>query len=163
MRRALWAGLALAWLTPLAPLHADVYSAHVVRIRDGDSLDVRADGRTRELRIAEIDSPERGQPWGSRAKRALAALVGDRDVRVELVEVDGYGREVSRLWVEGACVACALVRDGHAWVYTRYARDPALRTLEREARSAKRGLWALPAADRIPPWQWRHARAPRPD
>jgi endonuclease YncB( thermonuclease family) len=154
--------LALLWLGPLAS-HADTYQARVVRIRDGDSLDVRAGAQTRALRLAEIDAPERSQPWGARAKRALAALVGGRDVRVELVEIDAYGREVSKLWVDGACVACALVQDGNAWVYTRYARDPALRALERQAREAARGLWSLPVSERVPPWEWRHAHAPRGD
>jgi hypothetical protein len=28
--------------------------------------------------------------------------------------------------------------------------------VEIEARPAQRGLWALPAAQRVPPWEWRH-------
>jgi endonuclease YncB( thermonuclease family) len=34
--------------------------------------------------------------------------------------------------------------------------DPELYRLEREAREAHRGLWALPEAQRVPPWEWRH-------
>ncbi len=29
-------------------------------------------------------------------------------------------------------------------------------TAETEARAARRGLWALPEAQRVPPWEWRH-------
>ena len=28
--------------------------------------------------------------------------------------------------------------------------------LEAEAKAAKRGLWGLPEAERMPPWDWRH-------
>jgi len=28
--------------------------------------------------------------------------------------------------------------------------------VEIEAREAQRGLWALPEAQRVPPWEWRH-------
>jgi endonuclease YncB( thermonuclease family) len=40
-----------------------------------------------------------------------------------------------------------------AWVFLRYARDPALFELEQEARAAHRGLWR--DADWVPPWEWR--------
>lgn len=46
-----------------------------------------------------------------------------------------------------------LVRRGHAWVYDRYADDPRLPALEREARRHRRGLWRR--SDPIPPWRWR--------
>lgn len=35
------------------------------------------------------------------------------------------------------------------------AKDPMFPVLEAAARDAKRGLWSLPEADRIPPWDWR--------
>jgi endonuclease YncB( thermonuclease family) len=131
------------------------YQARVVHVRDGDSLIVSDGARQRELRLAEIDAPERGQAWGKRATRALAALVNDRALRVELVELDRYGREVSRVLAGDVCVACALVREGHAWAFRRYLRDPAFLDWEREARAARRGLWSLPAHTFVPPWEWR--------
>jgi Excalibur calcium-binding domain/Staphylococcal nuclease homologue len=54
-------------------------------------------------------------------------------------------------------VNAALVRQGAAWVYRDFARDRTLFALEDEARAAKRGLWALPEAERTPPWEWRQA------
>ena len=41
------------------------------------------------------------------------------------------------------------------WVYRKYAKDERLFQLENEARSAKRGLWGLSEAHRVPPWEWR--------
>nr|WP_322100032.1 excalibur calcium-binding domain-containing protein [Geminicoccus roseus] len=49
------------------------------------------------------------------------------------------------------------MREGAAWVYRQYARDPSLLVLEAEARQAGRGLWALPEAQITPPWEWRQA------
>jgi hypothetical protein len=52
------------------------------------------------------------------------------------------------------------VKRGMAWVYRKYARDQALYALERQARGAKRGLWADPHA--IPPCESRHGGRANP-
>ena len=58
-------------------------------------------------------------------------------------------------------VNAEMVRRGAAWVYRRQSRDPALLRLEEEARAARRGLWALPEAQRMPAWEWRAAKRRR--
>jgi hypothetical protein len=47
------------------------------------------------------------------------------------------------------------VRQGHAWAYRHYTGDVAYCEFEDEARRAQRGVWALPATQRIAPWDWR--------
>jgi endonuclease YncB( thermonuclease family) len=50
-----------------------------------------------------------------------------------------------------------LVKDGWCWWYRKYApADSVLEGLEREAREAKKGLWADPTT--IRPWVYRQAR-----
>ena len=71
-------------------------------------------------------------------------------------DTDRYGRTVSRVYVGDMDVNAELVRQGAAWVYRQYAKDQSLYTLENEAKAAKRGLWALPEAEQMPPWEWRH-------
>lgn len=155
------AALGVAWIAAAGladakrPSEPSSYQAHSVHIRDGDSLIVSDGERQRDLRLAEIDAPERGQAWGKRATQALAGLVEGKRLRVEFVELDRYGREVSRVFVGEACVACELVRGGHAWAYRKYSRDPRLLALEADAREARRGLWAQPAHTFVPPWEWR--------
>jgi endonuclease YncB( thermonuclease family) len=127
----------------------------VVRVPDGDSLEVVMEGERRRIRIFGIDAPELGQPWSRRAREALAARVADRTVRVHTVERDAYDRTVAEIYAGDVCVACELVRAGHAWVYRRYDPDPSLLALEDEARASGRGLWGLPASERTPPWEWR--------
>ena len=131
-------------------------------IADGDTLTILdAHQRQTRIRLAEIDAPESHQPFGSRAKRALSELVFGKAVRVVVIGTDRYGRTVGRIYVGALDVSAEMVR-GAAWVFVRYSRDPSLRALEQQAREARRGLWALPEAERVPPWEWRaDARAAR--
>lgn len=154
LRRAAFALCLVAACAAGTPAN-ETFDASAVHLRDGDSLIVSTGDVQRELRIAEIDTPERGQPWGKRAKQALAQLVEGRTLRVEVIDRDRYGRDVSKIWVGETCVACELVRGGHAWAYRDYLQNPELLRFEREAREARRGLWSLPASEQVPPWEWR--------
>jgi endonuclease YncB( thermonuclease family) len=129
----------------------------VVAIHDGDTLSVRLGGDTERVRLAQIDAPERGQPWGRRAKEALGRLAAGREARLVVVDRDDYGRPVADLYVGELFVNEALVRGGDAWAYPRYVRHPQILAAEDEARRDRRGLWRLPAAEREPPWEWRRA------
>jgi endonuclease YncB( thermonuclease family) len=133
------------------------HTAVVTRVVDGDTVSVRTHEGRHNVRLAQIDAPERDQPHGRQAAEALARMVLGREVRMEIVTTDRYGRDVVELFADGVHVNRALVREGHAWVYQRYAVDRELQPLESAARSERLGLWALPEADRIPPWAWRAA------
>lgn len=153
---ALLAALALL-AAPVAAPAAEV-AGRVVGITDGDTLTVLTDARQQvRVRLAEIDTPERGQPYGDRARQALSALAFGKAVRVEAEDCDRYGRLIGRVREGGVDVNAEMVRQGAAWVYRQYSRDPHLLRLEAEARAARRGLWALPEAERTPPWERRAA------
>ena len=133
-------------------------TGRVVGITDGDTLTVLDEARRQtRVRLAEIDAPESHQPYGSRAKQALSELVFGRDVRVVVVTIDRYGRTVGRIYAGSLDVSAEMVRQGAAWVYRKYNHDPSLLRLEQEAQQARRGLWGLPEAERMPPWEWRAA------
>ena len=141
MTRALFGLVALLLVS--AGQAAEVWTGKVVAITDGDTVKVLRDGRDQvKIRIAEIDTPERRQPWGTRAKQAMAALVHGQRVEVEPVTIDRYGRTIARLRVDGLDVGRELVRQGDAWVYRKYSKDPTLLVLEAEARAAGRGCGA---------------------
>jgi len=157
--------LALGTTSPL--LSAETFTGQVVRVSDGDTVKVLTDqtcnsggdcrsGKVQyRVRLAEIDAPEKKQPFGSKAKAALSELVAGQRITVEQVDKDRYGRLVANLYADGKWVNAELVRSGDAWVYRQYAKTPALFKLEEEAREGKRGLWALPEPERTPPWEWR--------
>lgn len=133
----------------------------VVAVFDGDTLEVLVDGAPRRVRIAGIDTPERGQPWAERAKQALSARVFGKQVKVNEIAEDRYGRTVGEVYADDVCVGCELVRAGHAWVYRGFTDDRVLFDLEAQARAAGRGLWGLPESQRTPPWEWRENRRRR--
>ena len=135
------------------------FTGTVRKIFDGDSFLVRPPkGRDVDVRLQDIDAPEKTQPYGHAARAALIGLIGDRKVFVDVIETDRYGRKVARVYREPdrLDVVKALVRDGHVWVYRRTVRDRSLIALEDAARAERRGLWALPEKDRVPPWQYRY-------
>ena len=67
----------IALLVVLLPgiVLAETLSGYVVGITDGDTLTLLVDRTQHKIRLAEIDTPERGQPWGTRARQALADKV----------------------------------------------------------------------------------------
>lgn len=158
VRRLSLAGLCLLLFTAAQADDRD-FSGTVRKIFDGDSFIVRpAKGRDVDVRLQDIDAPEKNQPYGNSARTALIELIGDRQVFVDVVDTDRYGRKVVRVFREPdrLDVAKALVRDGHVWVYRRTVHDRSLIELEEAARTSRRGLWALPVKDRTPPWQYRY-------
>ena len=92
---------------------------------------------------------------GSRAKQALSDKVFGRVVDVVEVDRDRYGRVVGRIYLSSRDINRELVAEGHAWVYRKYMRDETLLADEAAARDAGLGLWSLPEAERVPPWEWR--------
>lgn len=141
------------------------FTASMIRVRDGDSLLVRAGGRDIEVRLAGVDAPERGQPHADQARKALIDLLQRRDVAVEVFDTDRYRRKVARVrrLPDGLDINAELVRTGNAWVYRRYVRDQSLFALEQAARDRHAGLWALPEDQRIPPWAYRERERRRPN
>ena len=131
----------------------DAFAERVLRVKDGDSIVIESAEREVDVRIADIDAPELDQPYGLEAKSALEALVGSRDVRLELVGGDAYRRIVANVYVEQRDVAAELVVRGLAWVRRSYASAARLVGLEEAARHDRRGLWA--DADPVAPWLWR--------
>ncbi len=73
----------------------------------------------------------------------------------KVVTVDRHGRTVARLYVGDLDVNREMVRLGAAWIYRKYSKDQSLLNVEAEAKATKRGLWALPEAEQVPPWEWR--------
>jgi hypothetical protein len=93
---------------------------------------------------------------GLRPEGALSEKVFGQVVELQVVDTDRYGRTVAKVYRDGRDVNRELVREGHAWVYRKYLRDPTLLEDERRAQEAKAGIWGLPEAQRVPPWDWRH-------
>jgi len=112
------------------------------------------------VRFSAIDTPEYDQRYGAQSSAALKALLPiGASVELEVVTQDQFHRMVATVWlVDGAKrinLNETMLREGHAWAYRRYMKDPKFCDIEQEARSKKLGLWAQPVKDWIYPPEWR--------
>lgn len=135
---------------------AATLTGEVVRILDGDTLEVLVNRAPVRVRLANIDAPEKAQAFGEKSRQALAARVFRQHVSIIDHGRDRYGRQIGEVLVAGQNVNAAQVRDGMAWVYARYNSDPNLPALEQQARSARLGLWS--DSRPVPPWDFRRQR-----
>lgn len=147
--------LLLFFMNPAVAFEAQI-TGRVVGVHDGDTITVlNADKKSSKVRLAEIDTPESAQPYGAQAKSILSGLVFNKTADVQVDNVDKYERLVGHVSVNGIDINTEMIRLGAAWVYRQYSEDPTLLALEAKARAQKIGLWALPEAQQIPPWEWR--------
>jgi micrococcal nuclease len=142
-----------------APKPLSVVKATVTRVNDGDSIEVDTEQGRARVRMSAIDTPEHDQPHGAQSSAALKALlpIGSA-VELEVVTQDSFKRIVAVVWLVGEKrinINETMLREGHAWAYRRYMKDPRFCDLEQEARAKKSGLWALPVSDWVYPPEWR--------
>ncbi len=129
-----------------------------VGVPDADTSTVLHRGPSERILLYGIDCSERRQAFGTKAKQYTSGLVFGKEVTVKNCGHDKYGRTICTVLLsDGTIVNHKLVSAGMCWWYRKYAPgNEALALLEREAREAKRGLWA--EAEPIPPWEWRVMR-----
>jgi micrococcal nuclease len=150
MKRVTMAGIFL-WSVACAQTYASTtYEGKVIGVSDGDTVTVLMSRHQIRVRLAEIDAPEKRQPFGERSKQSLSDLVYGKQVKVNQEDRDHYGRVVGRVYAGGLDVNAEQLKRGMAWVYRQYNRDKSLLALKQEARGAKRGLWTDP--NPTPPW-----------
>jgi endonuclease YncB( thermonuclease family) len=141
----------------------EIFYGRVVGVSDGDTIKViDANKLQHKIRLAGIDAPESRQPFGSKAKEALAALVFDRDVELQCGKIDRYGRSVCVVLLDGQDINLRQVEAGFGWWYRKYASEQTgeqrknYESAETSARTSKRGLWGDPQP--ISPWVWRRSK-----
>ena len=137
---------ALCWgvlcLALSAPAHA--LSGVVTHVSDGDTLWVRPTegGWAVKVRMQGLDAPELCQAWGPQARAALMGHVLRKQVEVHTLGQDGYERMLGHVALDGQDVGAWMVRSGHAWSDPFRKSRGRYATQEREARKARRGLFA---------------------
>lgn len=140
-----------------ATLCAAQLQGKVIRVLDGDTIEVLQERQPVRVRLLNIDAPEKKQPFGRWSTNQLKAFLAGQSVTVSYTQTDRYGRILGRvITANGTEANRQQVLKGAAWVYDRYNTDNSLPALQREAQTQKRGLWA----DNQPvlPWEWRHKK-----
>lgn len=134
-------------LAECLPDTAQIVTATVVRVIDGDTIDVTSGGIKQRVRYIGIDSPEMDYPLGPEAQAENAGLVEGQLVQLvkDVSETDSYQRLLRYIFVGNVFVNEQLVRSGYA-MSKGYEPDTACQELfdqaEAEAKASGLGLWA---------------------
>lgn len=139
--------------------HSSLFAAEiqgkVIRVLDGDTIEVLQEKKPIRIRLLNIDAPEKKQSFGAWSTNQLKNLIAGQTVTVTYTQNDRYGRVLGRVvTMNGTEANRYMVQSGAAWVYERYNTDNSLPDLQRVAQEQKRGLWA--DSNPVPPWEWRH-------
>lgn len=137
-------------------VNAATIQGKVIKVLDGDTIDVLYQSQPQRIRLNGIDAPEKGQAFGQKAKQFVFDIAAQKIVTVEVTDTDRYGRSIGDVTLpDGRSLNREIVKAGYAWWYRKYSKDVSLGELEEEARSARRGLWQ--DKEPQPPWEWRAA------
>jgi micrococcal nuclease len=132
---------------------AETFDAYVIAVIDGDTVLVLRDKQKLKLRLADIDAPEKAQPFGKQSLGHLKSRVNKKVVQVESRAIDQYGRTIATLKLDGVDLNREQVRQGMAWEYSFHHSDKAFIALQLQAQQARRGLWQQTSPQA--PWEWR--------
>ncbi len=134
--------------------NASSFTGKLVKVLDGDTVEVLHNGKAERIRLAQIDCPEKNQPFGQAAKRYVLDVAAHKIVTVQVETVDRYGRTVGEVFLpDSSNLNKQIVGAGFAWQYKKYSKDTEYSDLEKNAKGERRGLWQDKTP--IPPWEWR--------
>jgi micrococcal nuclease len=123
--------------------------AELIRVIDGDTIEVLIGWSTYSVRYIGIDTPERGEDFYYESTEKNRELLQGQTLWLEkdVSETDRYGRLLRYVYAGNTFVNAELVRLGYAQVAT-YPPDVKhidyFLELQKAAREHKLGLWANP-------------------
>jgi endonuclease YncB( thermonuclease family) len=129
----------------------------VIGIKDGDTVEVIDHlNKTTILRLAEVDCPEKKQPFGTRAKQFTSDAIYLKTVNCIVTNKDRYGRSIAKVYYKNKYLSAEIIKNGMGWHYRKYSTSQELARFEQQARTKKIGLWIDP--NPIYPSEWRKAK-----
>lgn len=132
--------------------------AKVIGIKDGDTIIVLDQNSIQiTLRLAEVDCPESGQPYGKNAKQFTSGQVFGKIVKYYKISSDRYGRIIAKVYYsDGKYLSEEIIKTGFGWWYFRYSNNINLGKLQEKAQTNKLGLWGDPYP--VEPWNYRKSK-----
>ena len=135
----------------------NLLTGKVIGIKDGDTVVIIDSFNTQTiLRLAEVDCPEKKQPFGIRAKQFTSYAVYLKTITYVVTNKDRYGRSVAKIYYNHKYLSAEIIKNGMGWHYKKYSTSQELAQFEKQARSKKMGLWIDP--NPIYPSEWRKAK-----
>lgn len=153
-------GWAYVWFPGLLPPPiTDDGRGRVLKVRDGDTIEVRYHDLRLAVRLRHVDTAEsvhhdagRNTEVGEQAAAFTRGRLEGAEVRLVfasrhgLIESDQYGRALAEVWIGPECFNETLIRQGWSRYVTDYGinerHHQAFLAAEDEARRSGRGCWA---------------------
>lgn len=129
--------------------------ATVTRVVDGDTLEISIDGKTEDVRLLLIDTPETVhpsepvQPFGPEASQFVKDTLEGKNVHVKVgtEERDKYGRLLAYVYIDGETIQEKLLREGlarTAYLYNDLSMLDEFHAVQQTAIDAGIGVWSIP-------------------
>src|SRR5690606_18221182 len=111
----------------------------VVAVADGDTFTLLVYGnRQQKIRLHGIDCPEKRQDFGQVATDFTSKQVFGKTITVKPTDTDRYGRTIAIVLLpDQISLNELLLKNGLAWHYTQYDKNPQWKKLEQIARKNK--------------------------
>lgn len=153
----IYRGVSMQSTPPAQAQPTSLGTYRVLKVVDGDTIELKVDGRNQRIRLIGMDTPEVVDPrktvqcFGREASAQGHKLLEGQTVRLEydvqVGERDKYGRLLGYVFLpDGTNYAEKMIRDGYAHEYTyqsqTYKYQATYKQAEAEAQSANRGFWA---------------------
>lgn len=124
---------------------AEKEEAFVTKVIDGDTLELNNSER---VRLLGINSPEKGEPYYTEAKKRLEQLVLNKTIMMEGDEEDRdrYGRLLRYVYLGDEMVNIIMLEEGYATLYILQPNDAyrmIFRNAEEAARGSRLGIWSM--------------------
>jgi len=127
--------------------------AKVIRVVDGDTLEVEFNGKTEKVRLIGVDTPEsvhpdvsKNVPEGKTASEFTKSKLEGKEIELEfdVQERDQYGRLLAYVWYNGEMFNKVLLQEGYARVATyppnvKYVDE--FTEIQKVARENNKGFW----------------------
>ena len=131
-----------------------VIEGRVVGIKDGDTIEIlTGDKQLYTIRLAHVDTPERSQAYGKRAKQFTSDFCYGKQVSCSITSTDLYKRSIGLVMVDGEELNLAIIEAGYGWHYKKYSKSKIHVAAELAARKQELGLWSDKRA--VAPWDYR--------
>jgi micrococcal nuclease len=135
--------LLLLLLVPILSF-SQTLSGKVVAIKDGDTV-VVLDSLNNQttLRLAEVDCPEKNQPFGTKAKQFTSDQIYFKTIKYVVTDTDRYGRSIAMIYydTDNKYLSAEIIKAGMGWHYKKYSTSKELATFQENAKQNKIGLW----------------------
>lgn len=145
----------LSFIEHTNELKKETIIGKVVAITDGDTFKLLTkDSTLIKVRLANIDCPEKKQPFSTKAKQFVSDAIFNKIVTIHVLKKDRYRRFIANvIYNDSINLNNELVKHGLAWHYVKYSKSKKIQELEDNAKVNKMGLWQ--DVNAIPPWEWR--------